>query len=79
MTVLTGSLCLLRKTVGLGAKWKQAECGYTLKLKPVRFPKRWDLGWERGEVAGVTPVFWKDGHAVPELGGCKRSLPWEGH
>ena len=36
-------------------------------------PNRSDLGWERREAAGVTLMFWKDGAAVPELRGCKRS------
>ena len=39
----------------------------------MEFSNRSDLGWERREAAGMTPVFWKDGEAVHELRGCKGS------
>lgn len=58
-------------TVCLGARWKQEECG--LKIKAMEFSNRSDLGWERRETAGMTPMFWKDRAALHELRGCKRS------
>lgn len=62
-----------------GGKVEAGRMWTILKLKPVRFPKRSDLGWERKEMAGRTPGFWKDRRAVSELGGCMRSLLGEAH
>lgn len=62
-----------------GGKVEAGRMWTILKLKPVRFPKRSDLGWERREMARRTPGFWKDRRAVSELGGCMRSLLGEAH